>query len=235
MEAPHPHPNHGKKKWTDYFWEFFMLFLAVTLGFFVENQREHYIEHQREKLYMKAMVADLEKDTVMLADRLIKTKDVVNNINLVLDILVKENKNDTDISLLYKLNLSLLSNISPGFMDRTSVQLKNAGAMRLIRNEASVDGIINYWNQGEAVKSISAALEDFRIKARERSYSIFDQRYFNDSTTTPKLMIKDPLQLTEFANRLAHIKNLANNRYRESIEVQIKNAKELIETINNNY
>jgi hypothetical protein len=33
----HAHPHTSRKKWTHYFWEFFMLFLAVTLGFFVEN------------------------------------------------------------------------------------------------------------------------------------------------------------------------------------------------------
>ena len=53
MEVHHHAHNadghRGKKKWTHYLWEFLMLFLAVTLGFFVENQREHYIEHKREK------------------------------------------------------------------------------------------------------------------------------------------------------------------------------------------
>jgi len=32
----HAHTHTERKKWTHYFWEFFMLFLAVTLGFFVE-------------------------------------------------------------------------------------------------------------------------------------------------------------------------------------------------------
>ena len=47
------------------------LFLGVSnvvpcshFGFFAENQREHYIEHQREKQYMKLMIADLEIDTL---------------------------------------------------------------------------------------------------------------------------------------------------------------------------
>jgi hypothetical protein len=49
----------GRKKWTHYFWEFLMLFLAVTLGFFVENQREHYIEDQRAKQYASFFIATL--------------------------------------------------------------------------------------------------------------------------------------------------------------------------------
>ena len=40
-----------------------MLFLAVTLGFFVENQREHLVEHRREKQYIRSMIEDLVTDT----------------------------------------------------------------------------------------------------------------------------------------------------------------------------
>jgi hypothetical protein len=47
----HAHTHTERKKWTHYLWEFLMLFLAVTLGFFVENQREHYIEKKRAKEY----------------------------------------------------------------------------------------------------------------------------------------------------------------------------------------
>jgi deoxyadenosine/deoxycytidine kinase len=39
-----------------------MLFLAVTLGFFVENQREHYVENQREKKYIQSFYEDLTAD-----------------------------------------------------------------------------------------------------------------------------------------------------------------------------
>ena len=62
MEVHHHSPTPGKK-WAHYFWEFFMLFLAVTLGFLVENQREHYIEHKREVEYVRTMIEDLKEDT----------------------------------------------------------------------------------------------------------------------------------------------------------------------------
>src|SRR4026207_151543 len=61
MEVHH-HARHEKKNWKSYFWEFLMLFLAVTLGFFVENQREHYIENQREKKYIQSFYEDLTAD-----------------------------------------------------------------------------------------------------------------------------------------------------------------------------
>src|SRR5215204_6087674 len=65
MEVHH-HPHTARKKWTHYFWEFLMLFLAVTLGFLVENQREHYVEHLREKQYVKSLYDDFKVDTFTL-------------------------------------------------------------------------------------------------------------------------------------------------------------------------
>src|SRR5688572_9221611 len=53
----------GKKKWTHYFWEFLMLFFAVFCGFLAENQREHMVDHRREKQYMQSMLIDLAADT----------------------------------------------------------------------------------------------------------------------------------------------------------------------------
>ncbi len=62
MEVHHHAHHEGKKNWKSYFWEFLMLFLAVTLGFFVENQREHYIENLRAKEFSKSLIKDLQSD-----------------------------------------------------------------------------------------------------------------------------------------------------------------------------
>src|SRR6188508_662526 len=62
MEVHH-HSHTSRKKWTHYFWEFLMLFLAVFCGFLAEYQLEHIIENQREKAYIRSMVEDLKKDT----------------------------------------------------------------------------------------------------------------------------------------------------------------------------
>src|SRR5258705_12566676 len=64
----HAHTHTERKKWTHYFWEFFMLFLAVTLGFFVENQREHYIEKKRAAEDASDLLFDLARDTSRLND-----------------------------------------------------------------------------------------------------------------------------------------------------------------------
>jgi len=76
----HDHPQHKDKLWTHYALEFFMLFLAVSLGFFVENFREQTVESQREHEYAKTLYAELLDDSVVVANkvriRLEKEKDM---------------------------------------------------------------------------------------------------------------------------------------------------------------
>ena len=58
------HTHTPRKKWTHYFWEFLMLFLAVFCGFLAEYQLEHLIEQKREKQFIKALIEDLKLDTI---------------------------------------------------------------------------------------------------------------------------------------------------------------------------
>ncbi|HEU5167685.1 MAG TPA: hypothetical protein VFU29_19200 [Chitinophagaceae bacterium] len=76
----HAHTHTSRKKWTHYFWEFLMLFLAVFAGFLAENQREHFVEHQREKQYAGELYDELFADSIAAANkinqRLDKEKDM---------------------------------------------------------------------------------------------------------------------------------------------------------------
>jgi len=62
----HQHAHTDRKKWTHYFWEFLMLFLAVFAGFLAENQREHMIENKRAKQFALSLLSDMKSDTAAL-------------------------------------------------------------------------------------------------------------------------------------------------------------------------
>ena len=62
----HPDLHHKKKKWKDYFLEFLMIFLAVTLGFFAETIRENISEKHREKTYIIGLINNIQSDTTEL-------------------------------------------------------------------------------------------------------------------------------------------------------------------------
>jgi hypothetical protein len=54
MEVHH-HPHVAKKNIKKYFLEFLMTFLAVTLGFFAENLREHFAEKNTTHQYLESL------------------------------------------------------------------------------------------------------------------------------------------------------------------------------------
>ena len=82
MEVHHAHHPTHKKKISEYFLEFFMLFFAVTLGFFAENYREHsIIEHRMQENYA-AIIVDLEQDNLKIDSIFIEGKNGINLITL---------------------------------------------------------------------------------------------------------------------------------------------------------
>jgi len=71
MEVHH-HPQVGKKNFKEYFLEFIMIFLAVTLGFLAENIRERISDHSREKDYIVSIIQDMQKDSASLTNYIYK-------------------------------------------------------------------------------------------------------------------------------------------------------------------
>ena len=76
----HPDLHHKRKNFKEYFLEFLMLFLAVILGFFAENIREHFGDKKKERQYMVSMVEDLKADRADLHVRIPFWTNVTNSI-----------------------------------------------------------------------------------------------------------------------------------------------------------
>lgn len=70
MEVHHAHHPTHKKNWSEYLVEFFMLFFAVTLGFFAENVREHQVVVEKKNQNLEAMMEDLKSDAIQLQVRI---------------------------------------------------------------------------------------------------------------------------------------------------------------------
>jgi len=58
----HHHPRVEKKNFREYFLEFLMIFLAVTMGFFAENIREYFSERKTAKEYLEAYEMNLKQN-----------------------------------------------------------------------------------------------------------------------------------------------------------------------------
>jgi len=144
----HAHTHTPRKKWTHYFWEFLMLFLAVFCGFLAENQREHMVEHQREKQYMNSLTTDLKGDTATIRYVISFCLTKFHGMDTLAQLLNKDILNNDDEKELYYLNSHYAANVSfMVFNERTIKQLLNSGNLRLVRKQGTSDSIINYYGQ----------------------------------------------------------------------------------------
>jgi len=149
MEVHH-HSHTERKKWYHYFWEFFMLFLAVTAGFFVENQREHLGEHQREKQYMQNLIQDLSRDTAGLQRLISWRQKLVRYADSLVDLINSPQRDQhLDDIYFYGRALTILSEFN--YSDATMRQLKNSGALRLIKHQFIADSILAYDQSAETI------------------------------------------------------------------------------------
>jgi hypothetical protein len=140
----HPDLHHKPKKWKEYFLEFLMIFLAVSLGFFAESYRESLVNKEKEEDYIKSMVNNLKADIATTA----ATKKFLTGISRQIDTMLMSLKSENpDPSLI---NRMLSQNFWPytgfAYNNQTIEQLKSSGNFRLIRNQSVVDSILNYDN-----------------------------------------------------------------------------------------
>jgi hypothetical protein len=73
MEIYHtPDLHHKKKPWREYLIEFFMIFLAVTLGFFAESLREFNSDNHHVRQLASQLIQDLINDSMILSNNISK-------------------------------------------------------------------------------------------------------------------------------------------------------------------
>jgi predicted metal-binding transcription factor (methanogenesis marker protein 9) len=142
MEVHH-HPHVEKKKFKEYFLEFVMIFLAVTLGFIAENIREGINERAEGKQYIQSLIEDLESDTTRMNDiiRFDEAKiTALNSMYQCYDSVTNNLKATSCMGILVK-----YSKVNRPFIlnDRTLTQLANAGGYRLLEKE-DADSILAY-------------------------------------------------------------------------------------------
>ena len=143
----HAHSHTARKKWTHYFWEFLMLFLAVFCGFLAEYILEHKIEKDREEQFIKSMVSDLQDDVESL-DAIINTD---KNGIILLDTLISL-LNDPVMAKQNGDGIYYAARMGPranpfGNNNRTFDQLRNSGGFRLISKADASNRIMAYYNQ----------------------------------------------------------------------------------------
>ncbi|MCW3109721.1 MAG: hypothetical protein JWQ09_4227, partial [Segetibacter sp.] len=175
MEVHHHGHVHNEKKWKEYLFQFFMLFLAVFCGFLAEYMLEHRIEKERASTYIKSFYEDLDTDENKLyqvinslsrqyqaADSLpsmLKNADLKKPANSIYFNLRRATRN-------WPINLYI--------NDRTVVQLRNSGGMRLIENKSISDSIVAYYKEVDYIQYYQERLLTFTQSLRANYSDLLD-------------------------------------------------------------
>jgi hypothetical protein len=240
----HAHTHTPRKKWTHYLWEFLMLFLAVFCGFLAEYALEHKIEADREEQYMVSLSEDLRRDTSNINSSYEFGQNQKKMIDTLIDLVYHQPIAGENISRLYMLYFSSSRSIGPNFEDRTTVQLRNAGGMRLLRKRNAVDSILTYWNRLETMAYIKERLLESGDEIGDLGVRIFSTKYIipGDLPLAPPkgimedaaLADNDPKLMVQFVNR-QYVKRMRLNNYLYNLQLAKENAKKLLETIRKEY
>ena len=177
----HHHAGHVKKKFQEYITEFLMLFAAVTLGFFAENKREHYVEREREHHYMQSFYEDLKRDTTEMASVRRHYINQIAKLDTTTQVIFAGRVDQKSVENIYDLNLGTLGNRGVKLIERTSAQLKNAGGLRLVEDQKISDQIAVYWYWASYMQAYGESTEELKIRAREMSYEIFNSAFIKNT------------------------------------------------------
>ena len=245
----HPDIHHKPKKWKEYFIEFLMIFLAVTMGFFAEGFREHINDRAKEKEYMQSLLEDLKYDTL-------KYQEAINKMEILKPALdssylnVKE-ANRFNYVLQGKWQY-IINEISTEYRPSlpTIQQMKSSGNLRLVENKEVGNKIMKY---DAFVKSNVERLNDNihvasgKVYAMEdifcdyinfRKINISGELDFNDTSKYADFDMpfveKDLTKLNEFANSFINYKTVGLSYIKTVIKGKAY-ATDLIKYINEEY
>jgi hypothetical protein len=175
--AHHLHKAPGKNFWH-YFFEFFMLFLAVFCGFLVENYREHIVEHEREKQYIQSLIADLRSDQQTLTLHNVRVQSGASMMDSMIAILNTPSLISNNTGKLYYW-ARIAPRLNPlSTNDRTFEQLKNSGNFRLIRDINTSNKIMTYYEKFPLIRLLESINETEFNEYKKIAAKIFDPAVF---------------------------------------------------------
>ena len=229
----HTHTHTERKRFKHYLWEFLMLFLAVFCGFLAENQREHIVEHQREKQYIESMIVDLKTDSTVMGFIIKFNKQQESGFDSLLQNIYHKPYTDSSLRTLYYLKERYtLMGSRMRFSRGTISQLKNSGGLRLIRNRAAADSIIRYDIITERAEDQFEGVDYSGKKLLDASVKIFDGECVLDYNSSSNyreilssnkkfaLLTNDEKVIKEYANLAKFKKDVIINYIRQLTSLQ---------------
>ena len=245
MEVHHPHSSHGKRSFREYAGEFLMIFLAVTMGFFAENIREHFAEKERAHQYLEDLVSDLKQDTAKLNASIAFKSHKQQQIDSLVHLLLGAERNKYSREIYYYARMLTIR--EPFYAtEGTLKQMENDGGFRILHNKVIIEKINHYIAAKDKIVQIQNMEDNLSVQMRTAANKVFDARVFEnmlnpETNASYKYYIRPPEQpvafttqdareLNEYANWAVSINT--GQTMNRMLMIRLKEeATDLIETI----
>lgn len=189
----HPDIHHEKKKYKEYFLEFIMIFLAVTMGFFAEQIRERHVEKERLRNYFESMQLDVKSNITVLDSAINEDSRMVVKYDRIVKYFLKSG--DTVDRAAFARNMGAIW--YRGFMNRneTFEQMKSSGSLRYIDDFKILTAIMNYvravnFAQFRGEHFEESYYKELFLPAIYRNYDLPCKFYLDSAYTNNKAFIK---------------------------------------------
>jgi hypothetical protein len=222
MEVHH-HPHVEKKGFKEYFLEFVMIFRAVTLGFFAENIREHFVDKTHEKEYIHSFYEDLsndERELPILINSI--ERQQLQTADSLQAILPGMNSKTAANTVYSSLRLIIRQQGIRIFVtDRTIEEIKNAGEMRLLGNKRISDSLVDYYKEVDFIQYLQRDLLAYKAELKADFPSILKSQDYNkvidaqDNIINPNenlyLSATDSFTINKILAEVSDIKGLSHS------------------------
>ena len=241
----HPDIHHKTKKWKEYFLEFLMIFLAVTLGFIAENLREHITERAKEKQYIAGFIRNVQDDTANLRHVIEFDKQQVKGVDSMLKLSHINLSVDSNRKSFYYLAMKYFySSSSFKSNDATLQQLKSTGDYRLIEKDHVADSLTKYDADVHNIYNQGAFYDIYFKDILSRFDELTDVTVFGDTSFVKngQMMSRPFPQLRDDNGKLPTLFNkiwdfsIVTSSYAENyLKPQLENSKRLIAFLKKEY
>lgn len=141
----HPDLHHKKKNFKEYFLEFLMIFLAVTLGFFAENIREYVSSRDKENIDIRSLSRNLTEDSAMIADQIKSNETGTEMIDSMME-LIRSGRYKDEPEMLYRFAYTTRGFQDFQYSNITYEEMKSSGSFGFIRKINIRNDLVNYNN-----------------------------------------------------------------------------------------
>jgi hypothetical protein len=233
-----PQPEKNFRNWKEYGMEFLMLFAAVTLGFFAENQRESLGEKERGVEYAEMLIEDLNLDSTRMEEVMANYQLKIEQINTLIPLMQGSFPQRAFFDSLYKFHTTSGSNsitVGLSFVENlaTRDELK-AGNMRLIRSDSIIRRLSVYNRKEEIFMGNQTTYRQKRIQIVDLIEEIYDmpllakERMEGKQEHVAAVISQDPKTIRTLVNYIVHLQSMvgnlrANARSIAEERVQLKN------------